>query len=228
MAGGLILIVVLVSLIPVPTAMILHGIVQGVANGSRFWFLRRHTAWRILPLYLLGVGFTATFFAVTAIVADAAVVLIVAGSLPWVSQLTPPRFRLNITRPLTAFVGGVVTTAAQLISGASGPILDAFYQRADLNRLEIVATKAITAAVGHVVKIFYFVLISATVTEDSHVLLSWWFILVAVALAIAGTRLGTRILEKTSEERFRLWTNRLILFFGTCVVIGGVFDLATR
>ena len=38
MAGGLILIVVLVMIMPVPSAMILHGIVQGVANGSRFGF----------------------------------------------------------------------------------------------------------------------------------------------------------------------------------------------
>lgn len=228
MAGGLILIVVLVVLMPVPSAMILHGIVQGVANGSRFWFLREYTAWRILPWYFVGVVLTTAVFGVLLIVADPSVVLIAAGGLPWVSQFTPERFKLDVTRPLIACVCGVVVTAVQLVAGASGPILDAFYQRTALNRFEIVATKAFTQAVGHVVKIIYFALIATTQISESHVLLTWWVIGLAALLSLIGTRIGTRLLERVSETRFRQWTNYLILGLGAIVAVGGAIDLVNR
>ena len=44
--------------------------------------------------------------------------------------------------------------AAQLIAGASGPILDVFYNGSSLNRREIVAT-AFTQAVGHLIKLAF-------------------------------------------------------------------------
>ncbi|MCE2406715.1 MAG: hypothetical protein J4G19_04315, partial [Pseudomonadales bacterium] len=107
-------------------------------------FLREHTVWRILPWYFIGVFLTTALFGVLMIVADPAVVLIAAGGLPWISQFTPKRFKLDVSRPIVAFICGIVVTAVQLVAGASGPILDAFYQRTDLNRFEIVATKAFT------------------------------------------------------------------------------------
>ncbi len=228
MAGGLILIVVLVVLMPVPSAMILHGIVQGVANGSRFWFLREHTVWRILPWYFIGVFLTTALFGVLMIVADPAVVLIAAGGLPWISQFTPKRFKLDVSRPIVAFICGVVVTAVQLVAGASGPILDAFYQRTDLNRFEIVATKAFTQAAGHAVKVVYFLYISTRAIEEAHVLLTWWVIGLAVIASLVGTRIGTRLLERISEMHFRRWTNILILALGAAVTIGGVIDLLNR
>ena len=44
MAGGMILMAVLVSLLSVPAAMVVHGAVQATANGSRAYFLRQHIA----------------------------------------------------------------------------------------------------------------------------------------------------------------------------------------
>lgn len=228
MAGGLILIVVLVILMPVPSAMIVHGIVQGVANGSRFWFLREHTAWHILPWYIGGVAVTTALFSVFKFVADPAIVLIAAGGLPWVSQFTPDRFKLDVTRPAIALICGFVVTATQLVAGASGPILDAFYQRTALDRFEIVATKAFTQAVGHVVKIAYFTYISTTIPGASHVLLSWWVIALAIVGSLIGTRIGTRVLARLSETRFRQWTNLLILSLGAAVAVGGAIDLIRR
>lgn len=228
MAGGFVLIVVLVVLMPVPSAMILHGIVQGVANGSRFWFLRQHTAWRILPWYFVGVILTTALFSVFLIVADPAVVLIAAGGLPWLSQFSPARFSLDITRPSIALICGIVVTGVQLIAGASGPVLDAFYQRTDLNRFEVVATKAVTQTIGHAVKVVYFLFITAAVMDETHPLLSWWAIALAIFVSLIGTRIGTRVLEQITEARFRRWTNVLILGLGAVVAVGGAIDLLTR
>ena len=225
MAGGLVLIVLLISIMPVPAAMILHGIVQSTANGSRYWYLRQNTAWRVLPGYSLGLLLATGVFVMTSFVAEPALILIAAGALPWVSQFTPERFRLDITRPIDSVLCGFVTTAAQLIAGASGPILDAFYQRADLNRFEIVATKALTQFIGHLVKIAFFLYVSVAVIPTSHLLLSWWFIVAYIVASLIATKVGTLVLEKVSESSFRTWTNRLILTLGAVTIVIGLFQM---
>lgn len=49
MAGGMILMAVLATTLPIAAAMMLHGAVQLTANGSRAWFLREHIQWMVLP-----------------------------------------------------------------------------------------------------------------------------------------------------------------------------------
>ena len=46
MAGGLILIGVLLALMPLPTAMVLHAITQMASNGWRAFLWRAHIRWR--------------------------------------------------------------------------------------------------------------------------------------------------------------------------------------
>ena len=55
MAGGLILMGVLASFTPVATAMVLHGFIQIISNGSRAILHRRHLAWPLIGRYAIGV-----------------------------------------------------------------------------------------------------------------------------------------------------------------------------
>ena len=54
MAGGMILMAVLVALMPVATAMIVHGAIQMVSNGYRAVLWRRHIKWGIFARYAAG------------------------------------------------------------------------------------------------------------------------------------------------------------------------------
>ena len=54
MAGGLVLMFVLLSLYSVPVAMVLHGLVQLTANGSRCFILRSHIITEINLNYFWG------------------------------------------------------------------------------------------------------------------------------------------------------------------------------
>ena len=47
MAGGMILMGVLLAFLPVPAAMMLHGVAQMSANGWRAWLWRREVDWRV-------------------------------------------------------------------------------------------------------------------------------------------------------------------------------------
>src|SRR3982750_1930574 len=68
MAGGLILMGILLALMPVPAAMMLHGITQLASNGWRAALWRRHIDWRVFRGYLYGSLAMLAFFAVTQLV----------------------------------------------------------------------------------------------------------------------------------------------------------------
>src|SRR3978361_697941 len=54
MAGGLILIGVLLTILPLPSAMVLHAITQMASNGWRAFLWRGHIPWRPGAVYLIG------------------------------------------------------------------------------------------------------------------------------------------------------------------------------
>ena len=78
-AGGVILLALLVATLPTASAMIMHGLIQAVANGSRAWFIRKHVQWRLMPLYFAGVLVIALIFGTTRIIWSAPTILIAIG-----------------------------------------------------------------------------------------------------------------------------------------------------
>jgi uncharacterized membrane protein YfcA len=223
MAGGMILMAILVSTLSVGAAMMLHGAVQATANGSRAWFLRSHIQWRVQPAYALGAAVTLAAFISLALVPDANLILMIVGVFPWLARLVPRLSGLDITHLPTAAACGVIVTAAQLFAGASGPLLDVFYLNTRLNRFEIIASKAFTQTIGHLLKLFYYGLIIG-VTDS----VPGWLYFAAIATAIVGTRLGTRMLEHFSDDRFRQVSGAVILAIAAlCFVKGAVGWLTT-
>ncbi|TNF82717.1 MAG: sulfite exporter TauE/SafE family protein [Gammaproteobacteria bacterium] len=222
MAGGMILMAILVSTLSVGAAMMLHGAVQAMANGSRSWFLRQHVQWRILPAYALGAGLTVVTFTALALVPDANLILILVGIMPFLARAVPHLRGLDVTHLPTAALCGLAVTAAQLFAGASGALLDVFYLNARLNRFQIIATKAFTQAIGHLLKLFYYGLIIG-VTDS----IATWVYAVAILTAVVGTRLGTRLLERLSDESFRRVSGAVILLIGGACVIKGVWGHLT-
>ena len=224
MAGGMILMAILVSTVSVSAAMMIHGAVQATSNASRCWFLRRHVQWRILPAYAAGAGLALAGFSLMNLVPDPAVVLIVIGALPWLARLLarslPGLNALDMNRRATAWLCGLVVTSAQLLAGASGPLLDMFYLNSTLNRHQIVASKAITQALGHLLKLVYYGLIVGVV-ED----IPGWFYLLAMVTAVSGTRVGTRLLDRIADNAFRKVSGWVILGISTSLLIKGLYDL---
>lgn len=222
MAGGMILMAVLVSTLSVGAAMMLHGAVQATSNGSRSWFLRQHIQWRILPAYLIGTLVTLALFSALTLVPDANLILMLVGALPFLARAVPHLRGLDVTHLPTAALCGLVVTAAQLLAGASGPLLDVFYLNSKLNRFQIIATKAFTQTIGHLLKLVYYGLIVHTADSVDS-----WVYVAALVTAVAGTRIGTRALERFSDENFRRVSGAVILMIAGIVFLRGAWGYAT-
>jgi len=220
MAGGMILMALLVTTLSVANAMMLHGAVQATANGSRAWLLRRHIKWRLLPIYSAGAGLSVMMFALLVLVPEPGVVLILVGLFPWLGLISKRLRGLDVTRPLTTLVCGFAVTSAQLLAGASGPLLDVFYLNAPLNRQEIVANKALTQTLGHVLKILYYGWVVAVSTTLPTALFA-----LAVIAAVAGTRVGTQLLLRWNDKDFQRVSRVVILTIAALCIAEGVRSL---
>ena len=155
MAGGMILMGVLLALLPLSSAMMLHGITQMAANGWRAWLWRSNVNWRVFRGYALGALLALAAFIVVQIVVSKPVAYILLGSTPFVSFVLPRRLTLNVDHRGHPVFCGVVCTGLQLLAGVSGPLLDVFFVRSALNRRGVVATKAMSQTLGHFIKIIY-------------------------------------------------------------------------
>ncbi|HET9578852.1 MAG TPA: TSUP family transporter [Usitatibacter sp.] len=218
MAGGMILMGVLLAVLPVPAAMMLHGISQLAANGWRAFMLRQQVDWRVVRGYAIGAAIALAAFAMTRIVVGKAAALVVMGLTPFAALLLPEKLHLNVERRGHPVVCGIVCLALNLTAGIAGPILDVFFVRSKMSRHAVVATKALTQSLSHVIKILYFGGIMAV--EGTHV--TPWLAATMVLLAVVGTTLSRQVLERITDASFRQWTRWTVMTLGVMYLVSGV------
>lgn len=198
MGGGALLIAVMAMLLNPADVVPVHGVVQLASNFTRTLRLFRHVRWSIAALYC------------PTMVAGAWVGLQLhrGAGMPWfkpaiggflLASLAWQRWKpKRLSVPMWAFApaglgGGFLTITV----GAAGPYLAAFFLRDDLDRKEIVATKAAIQTFGHLVKIPAFLSIRFDYVSRLDLIVP------LLAAVIAGTFVGTHLLHRVSERVFQ-------------------------
>jgi len=199
MGGGVTLVAVMAAMLEPAIVVPIHGVVQMVGNSTRSLVLLRKVRWSILLLYaptmLAGAFIGLRFYS--------------GAGMPWFRPLIgafvlafliwdrcKPR-RLQLPRWVflpAGLAGGII----MMLVGASGPYLAAFFLRDDLDREEIVATKAAIQTIGHLIKIPAFISIGFAYGEHLGLILP------LIAAAVLGTLIGTRILRRMRESWFQV------------------------
>jgi len=222
MAGGMILVGVLLVLLPVPDAMALHAVTQMASNGWHAALWLRFVRWRILLPYALGCGGAVAVWAVLAVVPDRAVAMLGLGVSPFLVRLLPPGFRPDAERPRDGAIYGFACMSLMVLTGVAGPLLDSFFLGGRLERRQIVATKAVCQVMGHGLKLLYFGGLVAQAGGLDPVAAGG-----AVLASMLGTTLARRVLEAMSDTQYRLWANRIITGIAAFYVVYGAWLLAT-
>jgi uncharacterized membrane protein YfcA len=222
MAGGMILMGVLLAMLPLPQAMMLHGITQLASNAWRAVIWRRNVDLRVFKGYALGALSALAFFAVVHLVASKPVALIMLGITPFITLALPEKLHLNVERKGHPFACGLICSALALTAGVSGPILDVFFVRSKMNRHRVVATKASTQSLSHLLKILYFGTIVAVQGSRVHPVLA----AIMVVLAFTGTSFSQPVLKRMNDVSFRRWTRWTVMSVGAFYLVSGVSLLA--
>jgi uncharacterized membrane protein YfcA len=225
LAGGMLLLsVLLIHLDPV-VAIPVHGVIQLVSNASRAWFQRTHVrwdavwrfAWPLLPAGAAGLAL------LRAVPPDAGRIAI--GGFALVATWLPGSLRLGgrggDPRRALAWGGALVGFASTLV-GATGPLLAPFILALELGTQATVGTLAACQIFQHLSKIALF---GAAGFEFRRFALP----LAGLCLAsIAGSAIGTRLLDRVPERVFRTAVRLLLTALAGQLVVAGAAELLRR
>lgn len=218
MAGGIILMAMLVALVSVAMAMIIHGAIQMFANGYRAYLLRDSIDWRVFSLYCIGAaaGIVALFF--VSWTPDKRALYLLLGLTPMLVWLPKERLHLDIKKREHAIFAGFAVQGLNTLAGVAGPLLDLFFVRAEMTRQQIVATKSVTQALSHLIKIGFWSVPVVTAAGWGS-LPPWWLIAAAIPLSMLGTTLGKQVLERMNDQGFRKWMKGLVTAIGVVLLM---------
>lgn len=200
MAGGMLLLAVMLLRLDPNVAIPVHGIVQLVSNASRAWFLRRHVdlpsvwrfVWPLLPAGALGIWLLAYVPPSGSRIAIGAFVL----ASTWLKSFFVIGQGQSARRALP--VGGALVGFFSTLVGATGPLLGPFVLALELGSQGTIATLAACQIFQHASKVLLFGLrgFDLTVYVPPGALLC--------ACAVLGSAIGTRLLDHLPEKAFKL------------------------
>ncbi len=220
MAGGLVLIGVLLALLPLPEAMALHAITQMASNGWRGLLWYRHVRWRAIGAFLGGSVLALGIWTIWRWVPSKPVAMLLLGVTPFLVRLVPPSLKPQPENPIQGTIYGAFCMTLMLLTGVSGPLLDTFFLGGGLDRRQIVATKAVCQVFGHGVKLLYF---SAVVDQAASV--DPLMAVIAIAMSMLGTSLARPILDRLSDTQYRTWATHIITVIAGYYVAQGTWLL---
>ena len=215
MLGGLILMGALITIMPVSQAMVLHGLIQLTSNGYRAWLNKTDIKWNIVSTLIIGNTISLVGLFSLAFVPDKITVLLVLGLLPYIAWALPKNNSLDVSKKPIGILAGMVVVGSNLLSGTGGPLLDIFFQRVNMTRHQVVATKAVAQSLGHISKIIFFGFLT---TSKFNTWPSFWLIFFAVIASVIGTTLGKIILDKIDDRTFFVWTQSILLTIGAVFI----------
>lgn len=218
MAGGMILIGVLLVLLPIQTAMVLHAVTQMASNGWRGLLWRKHVRWASVAFFIIGCVVALAVWSLTRYVPSTPVALILLGVTPFMVKLFPSDWQPNPESRWQGVIYGIICMTLMLLTGVAGPMIDSFFLGSGkFDRREIVATKAMCQIISHGMKLAYFGgIIEQTGTLDPVLAI------LAIVSSMVGTSAAKRFLEMMSDSQYRLWAGRIIATIAGYYVIHGV------
>ena len=213
--GGLLLIAVMTTLMPVGAVVPVHGVVMVGSNAGRSAILRRRIDWTTVGWFSIGavVGGLVGSQVVFGLPATA-LRLLIAGFIlftQWGPKVSLPLGRKSFV------AAGFLSTVLTLFVGASGPFLSALLAKVSrYDRVALIATGGACMTLQHGLKVTVFALAGFAYAD--------WLAFIAACLAagFAGTVLGTRLLRRLDERRFRVWLRWLLTALASYLLIAGV------
>jgi uncharacterized protein len=194
--GGVALMALMGTALPVASLIPVHGLVQLGSNSGRALHQRAHVVLPVLLPFAAGALIGAAAGAsVTLQLPDAPMKLALGAFVLIVTWLqVPPLTKLGKTGTAAA---GLAVAFLSMLFGASGPLVAAFFEKSLPGRLEMVATGGAAMIIVHGLKVAAFAFAGFAFRA--------WLPLIATMIVSGyfGTVLGTKLLHRIPEARFR-------------------------
>jgi uncharacterized membrane protein YfcA len=221
MAGGMILMGLLLALFSVPEAMALHAVAQMASNGWRGLLWIRHVRWRAATSYMSGCMVALGIWSASQYVPAEPLALLLLGVTPFGVRVLPDRLKPDPEKLLHGTCYGAACMTLMLLTGVAGPLVDSYFLGGSLARREIVATKAICQISSHAAKLAYFSGMVAQAPSIDPMIVA----LVALA-SMVGTTGAKPVLDRLTDTQFRRWATHIITVIACAFIAQAAYAFA--
>ena len=196
--GGMMLITIMPSFIPVNALIPVHGLTQMSSNFSRAVFGYKDVQFEVIPKFLLGSFIGIGIFAGILNFISLNYVPLFIGTYILLS-LWSEKFNEKIKRYESYFLAGFFQTGLSVVVGATGPLTMTLLLKDYGDKNKVVATGAALMSISHILKVFVFMYFG-------FVFFDYIGIIVAMIIgAVAGSWAGTQLRDVIEGKKFLLF-----------------------
>ncbi len=197
LGGGMILIAVLPSFLPINALVPVHGLTQLSSNLSRAVFGYKDVKIEVIPKFLFGSLLGVSFFAAILSFISLEYVPLFIGAYILLS-LWSKKFNEKIKRFESYVVIGFFQSGFSIVVGATGPLATTLLVKDYDDKHTVVATAAALMSITHILKVFAFMIFG-------FIFFDYISVLTAMIIgAIVGSWAGTKLRDKIDGKKFMM------------------------
>ncbi|PLY09076.1 MAG: hypothetical protein C0626_08680 [Arcobacter sp.] len=210
--GGMMLIAILPSFLPLNALIPVHGLTQMSSNFSRAVFGYKDVKLEVIPKFLFGSLLGIALFASILYFISLDYVPLFIGVYILLS-LWSKKFNEKIKRYESYFLAGFFQTGLSIVVGATGPLTMTLLLKDYDNKDIVVATGAALMSITHTLKVFAFMFFC-------FVFFDYIGILLAMILgAVLGSWTGTKLRDKIDGKKFIMFLKVLLSILAIKVIV---------
>ena len=213
LGGGMMLIAIMPSFIPLNALIPVHGLTQMSSNFSRAVFGYKDVQFEVIPKFLFGSFIGIAIFAAILNFISLEYVPLFIGTYILLS-LWSEKFNEKIKRYESYFLAGFFQTGLSMVVGATGPLTMTLLLKDYKDKDKVVATGAALMSITHILKVFVFMYFG-------FVFFDYIGIIVAMIIgAVAGSWAGTQLRDKIDGKKFLMLLKILLSALAIHVIVG--------
>lgn len=193
--GGMMLIAIMPSFLPLNAIIPVHGLSQLSSNLSRAVFGYKDIQFEVIPKFLLGsfIGI-GIFVSILNFISLEYVPLFIGTYI--LLSLWSEKFNEKIKKYESYFLAGFFQTGLSMVVGATGPLTMTLLLKDYKDKDKVVATGAVLMSITHILKVFVFMYFG-------FVFFDYIGIIIAMIIgSIAGSWLGSKLRDKIDAKKF--------------------------
>jgi len=213
LGGGLMLIAILPSFLPIQALIPIHGFTQMFSNISRAYFGYKHIQFEVVPKFLIGSIIGVSIIALLLDMISIEYIPLFIGSYILLS-LWSKRFNEKIKKYENYYLIGFLQSGLSVIVGATGPLTTTLLLKEYKDKDKVVSTAALLMSITHSMKVLVFVYFGFKFSEYIDI------ITVMVVGVIIGSYLGSKIRDKVDGKKLLLILKILLSILAVKLIIG--------
>jgi uncharacterized membrane protein YfcA len=213
LGGGMMLIAIMPSFLPINAVMPVHGLTQLSSNASRAYFGRKDIQYSVVHKFFIGSVFGVVLFASILSLISLEYVPLFMGIYILLSVWSQ-KFNDKIKKYENYYIIGFLQSGLGIVVGATGPLgmtlLFKDYEQKD----KVVATAAVFMSITHILKLIVFIYFGFMFFEYIGVIIAM------IIGAISGSYIGTKLRNKIDGKKFTMIVKILLSILAIKLIVG--------